>query len=135
MYQIYLHEFISSIILLYASLPQHLEYFQQVSFFHFLTCVNILLHLIHPPTPFSQHIPLPLVSALPLGRTCSALLFSDFLGKRRGKIKWKHDILAWNKDSYTGSFFVIQKKYVNILWSAQPEPDKEVLGKPSWLTR
>jgi hypothetical protein len=56
------------------------------------------LHHIHPPTPF--HLLPPIGTNPTLGRTCSALLFSDFL-------KEKNDIFAWDKGSYTGRFFVI----------------------------
>jgi hypothetical protein len=67
--------------------------------------VYTVLHHIHLPTPFP---PTPLPShwyqISLLGRTCSFLLFSDFVGEKR----WnqKHDILAWDKGNYTGSFFV-----------------------------
>jgi hypothetical protein len=42
------------------------------------------------------------------GRTCSTLLFSDFVGKKKEK-RQKHDIFfcVWDKGSYTGSFLVI----------------------------
>jgi hypothetical protein len=44
------------------------------------TCIHYLLP-IYPPTPFPATSPLPLVPPLPPtpGKTCSALLFSDFV--------------------------------------------------------
>jgi hypothetical protein len=45
-------------------------------------------HCIHPPVLFPYHLPLPLVptptAALP-SRTCSALLFSNFVEEKRQK--------------------------------------------------
>jgi hypothetical protein len=60
--------------------------------FALLICVHILLHNIHPPIPFPQHLPHPpshWCQPSPLGRTCSAFLFLDFVGKKREKIKQK----------------------------------------------
>jgi hypothetical protein len=49
------------------------------------------LHCIHPPTPFTRHLSTPPGASPPptLGRTCSALLFTNFVEEEREKIKWK----------------------------------------------
>jgi hypothetical protein len=43
------------------------------------------LHSIHPSIPFPCHLPPPTGTKHPAGRTCSTLLFSDFVEER---IKW-----------------------------------------------
>jgi hypothetical protein len=47
------------------------------------------LHCIHPPTPFTRHLSTPPGASPPptLGRTCSALLFTNFVEEEREKIK------------------------------------------------
>jgi hypothetical protein len=48
------------------------------------------LHHIHPPTPLPHHLPsFHWCQPSPLGRTCSILLFSDFVEEKREKIKRK----------------------------------------------
>jgi hypothetical protein len=66
-----------------------------LSFLHLLTCVYIIW-----VTPLSH--------LLPLGRTCSALLFSDFVEEKRKDSKKNMEfLLVWDKDSYTGRFFML----------------------------
>jgi hypothetical protein len=63
---------------------------QQVSFLHLHTCVHIFytVFTLLYPSPITS--PLPLVPALASwGRTCSVLLFYDFVEGKREKIKWK----------------------------------------------
>jgi hypothetical protein len=59
-------------------------------FLHLLTCV----YIISPPT-------------LILGRTYSALLFSDIVEEKIWKIRETAFLLVWAKDSYTGRFLVL----------------------------
>jgi hypothetical protein len=69
--------------------PWFLEKFQQVSFFAF---TYMCTHFIAPSSPshfLSPHL-LPTVTSPPLlGRTYSALLFSNFVREKRETIKWK----------------------------------------------
>jgi hypothetical protein len=64
-------------------LPRFLEQFQQVSFLHLHTCVHIfwiiftLLPHFHATSDTHWWQPSPIPSTL--GRTCSTLLFSDFV--------------------------------------------------------
>jgi hypothetical protein len=52
--------------------------------FAFTYMYTQFLQHIHPPTPFSHHLPLILVpSPLPLGRTCSTLLYFDLERKKK----------------------------------------------------
>jgi hypothetical protein len=62
-----------------SPLPQFLEQFQQVSFVHLLTC----MHSICASPPQCHSLPPP------LGRTYSALLFSNFV---EGKTKYKKNM-------------------------------------------
>jgi hypothetical protein len=73
--------------------------------YHFF--IYIHLHHIHPPTLFPHHLPPPPgANSLPLGRTCSTLLFSDFVEERRDKKKIMTFLPIWDKDSYIRSFLV-----------------------------
>jgi hypothetical protein len=47
-------------------------------------CTQFLYH-IHSPTPFLHHFPLP-TGLLPHNRTCSTLLFSNFIEEKRKKL-------------------------------------------------
>jgi hypothetical protein len=77
----------STILLRLPPSPPFLEYFQQVSFFHLHTCVHSIC------TIFTFLYPFPTSSPLPMGtdptsapdRTCSTLLFSNFVKKKK---KW-----------------------------------------------
>jgi hypothetical protein len=57
------------------------------------------LHFIHPPTSFPHLFPYPTATNPSSGRTCSALLFSDFIEEKKMLF-----LFVW--DSYTGSFLV-----------------------------
>jgi hypothetical protein len=50
------------------------------------------LHHIHPSTTFLRHLPLH-TGANPSSKTCSALLFSDFVEEKRRKKKKKMTFL------------------------------------------
>jgi hypothetical protein len=74
---------------------------------HLHTCIHIVLHHIHPPTPFPC---LPHWCQPPPCRTFSALLFSNFVEKKiKRKKKIMMFLLVWDKDSCAGSFLVMQK--------------------------
>jgi hypothetical protein len=63
-----------------------------------------------PSYPFSPSPPLSHgCQPSSLGRTCSALLFSDFVEEKREEIKKKNMtiLLVLDKDSYTRSFLLI----------------------------
>jgi hypothetical protein len=62
--------------LLSSPFPRFLEQFQQVSFLHLLTSIYIIC------TTSSLHLVPPSLPPLPLGRTCSALLFSNFVEEK-----------------------------------------------------
>jgi hypothetical protein len=61
------------------------EQFQQISFFHLYACVHSIFIIFTFPYPFLTSSLLPLIPHPPTpGRTCSALLFSDFVkGKKK----------------------------------------------------
>jgi hypothetical protein len=65
--------------------------------FPFIYMCTQYLHYINPPTVPSHILPLPLVPVSP-DRTCSALLFSDFIKRKK--------LTFFFNDSYTGSFLV-----------------------------
>jgi hypothetical protein len=52
--------------------------------FAFTYMCTHFLHGIYPPTPFPHHLPPPTGTNIPhpLGRTCSALLLSDFVEEK-----------------------------------------------------
>jgi hypothetical protein len=60
--------------------------------FAFTCMCTHFLHYSHPPTPCLYHLPPPTGLTLPLGRTYSTLLFSNFAEEKREKEK--HDIFA-----------------------------------------
>jgi hypothetical protein len=69
-------------------------------------------HYIAPYSPFYPLSPTTPPSHWcqfsPLGRICSTILFSDFVGEKKRKDTTKqHDILARDKCSYMGHFLVI----------------------------
>jgi hypothetical protein len=74
-----INEFTPFSFLLHNPLPQFMEQFQQISFLHLHACVHIFCTLFTLLSPFPATSLLPLVPTFPLGRTCSALLFSDFV--------------------------------------------------------
>jgi hypothetical protein len=55
---------------------------------------------------YSASDPLPILLQ-PAGKTCSALLFTDFVGEKTSKIIKTWFLLVWDKDSYLGRFFVL----------------------------
>jgi hypothetical protein len=48
------------------------------------------LHHIHPPTPFPHHLGSHCCQPSLLGRTCFALLFSNFIDEKKRKDKMKN---------------------------------------------
>jgi hypothetical protein len=73
-------EFTASIILLY---PHPFSGIVSTGIiFPFTFMCTQYLHHIHPPTPFPNLLPLPLVSTPPC-RTCFAFLFSNFVKEKK----------------------------------------------------
>jgi hypothetical protein len=66
----------------YPLLPPFLEYFQQVSLFHLPICVHSICTIFTLPHPFPISSSLQLVPTTP-GRTCSALLFFNFVKEKK----------------------------------------------------
>jgi hypothetical protein len=69
--------------------------------FHILFCFIVFMFTFTCIHYFATHNPTS-------SRTCSALLFSDFVGEKNIKDNKKNMqfLLVWDKDSYTGRFFV-----------------------------
>jgi hypothetical protein len=97
-------EFILSIILLYPPLPQSLNSFNR---YHFCIYIHVYtVFALYSPSTLFSHLLLFLLVPHPPSRTCSALLFSNF-------VKEKKMTFLFVYDSYTGSFIVaIQYMYV-----------------------
>jgi hypothetical protein len=88
----------------------------KVSFLHLFTCVySVCIYLPPPSAP---------------GRTCSTLLFSDFVEeKTKDNNKNMAFLLVWDKDNYTGLFlvlvpciFILQPKLVHLYQSSSVLP-------------
>jgi hypothetical protein len=104
-------EFTSSIILLYLPLPIPGMVSTGIIFAFTYMCVHFLYH-IHPPSLFPCYLSPPTGTSSTLGRTCSALLFSDFVEEKRKKER--NEIFCLVKGSYTGSVYVYMLWYFHV---------------------
>jgi hypothetical protein len=77
--------------------------------YHFCICMHVYTFFALYSLSYSFSWPPPLshwCQHSSLGRTCSALLLSDF-AEKKDKKKNLTFLLVWDKDSYLGSFLVI----------------------------